>query len=413
MSIRNIVGQIPEPEDLFGRDDVLAHIRRRLADNNILLLGPRRFGKSGIMRHLHRNPPEGFTPVWVDLMDATSPAEFGERLLEEIWKVDPLRKLLATLKSLPAKLRKFLSESVGSVGYNDIKVELREPLETSWKKVVRGLLVELDAAGHPLLLLLDEFPVMLSNIAERQGEPTARDFMAWFSALRMESRETLRRHRFVIAGSIGLDVLLRRVDPPDKLRDFDRVPVGAIDDATALFLARGVAEGLDIEMSDDLHREALDLLGPRIPFFIHLLYSQIAQRPSAERHPLSSETLRAIYEKQLLGPAGREHFIHYLTRLRRYGKPRERAARALLDAVAFSPNGRVSANELYDVYRRCRGRRADAQEFDELMADLECECYLALDMATNEYFFLVKVMRDWWRRWCGGPRRGATIRARG
>lgn len=105
MSIRNIVGQIPEPQDLFGRDDVLAQIRRRLADNNILLLGPRRFGKSGIMRHLYRRPPEGYLPVWVDLMDATSPAEFGERLLEEIWKVDPLRKLLATLKALPARLR--------------------------------------------------------------------------------------------------------------------------------------------------------------------------------------------------------------------------------------------------------------------------------------------------------------------
>jgi hypothetical protein len=33
------------------------------------------------------------------------------------------------------------------------------------------------------------------------------------------------------------------------------------------------------------------------------------------------------------------------------------------------------------------------------MADLEYDWYLRLDPDTNEYFFRLKVMRDWWRRW--------------
>jgi hypothetical protein len=32
------------------------------------------------------------------------------------------------------------------------------------------------------------------------------------------------------------------------------------------------------------------------------------------------------------------------------------------------------------------------------MADLESDFYLLLDLKTNEYGFLLQVMRDWWKR---------------
>ena len=90
---------------------------------------------------------------------------------------------------------------------------------------------------------------------------------------------------------------------------------------------------------------------------------------------------------------------HANTTLTRYGKPLERAAMAVLRAVSDAPLGRVSGSALYDTYRRARGRNASEAEFDELVVDLECDWYLSLDPQTNEYFFMVKVMRDWWRRW--------------
>jgi hypothetical protein len=60
---------------------------------------------------------------------------------------------------------------------------------------------------------------------------------------------------------------------------------------------------------------------------------------------------------------------------------------------------------LYDVYRKARKRGATETEFDELLADLECDWYLVLDVHTNEYSFMLHVMRDWWKRWYGSPRR--------
>ena len=60
---------------------------------------------------------------------------------------------------------------------------------------------------------------------------------------------------------------------------------------------------------------------------------------------------------------------------------------------------KVSRPALYDIYRKARGKGANEQEFDELMADLEYDWYLILVPSTNEFHFCLKVMQDWWRRW--------------
>lgn len=85
-------------------------------------------------------------------------------------------------------------------------------------------------------------------------------------------------------------------------------------------------------------------------------------------------------------------------RLKRYGEPGQRAALAILQEIANAPTGRVSNSVLYDVYRKARKKDASSIEFDEIMADLETDWYVLLDTRTNEYRFLLTVMRDWWKR---------------
>ena len=47
MDTANIVGNIPEPDQLYGRDELIANLWRQIQSNNILLLAPRRFGRVG------------------------------------------------------------------------------------------------------------------------------------------------------------------------------------------------------------------------------------------------------------------------------------------------------------------------------------------------------------------------------
>ena len=84
MATRNIVGNVPEPEELYGRSDLIDHLWRQIRGNNILLLAPRRFGKTGVMNHVLNQPKEGYLPVYLELEDVDSPAEFVWRLVKEL-----------------------------------------------------------------------------------------------------------------------------------------------------------------------------------------------------------------------------------------------------------------------------------------------------------------------------------------
>lgn len=400
MPTNNIVGNTPEPDELYGRDELVLRIWRQLAGNNILLLGPRRFGKSGVMRHLLRCPAKGFLPLYLDLMDANAPAEFVLRLTEAVLSTDRLRQTLRTVKGLPTVLKRFLTGTFDALEFEGVKVELRRELEISWRDTARRLGAELERCDDTIVFLLDEFPWMVANTDDAQGSKAARDFMAWFSTFRLQGSSSLRRHRFVVAGSIGLDALLRRLETPDKLRDFERAYVGAIDQGDALRLVSDVSATLDMNIPDELKVRLVERMD-RIPYFIHLFLSFLAQLPPAECHPVTEARLVSTYKDRMLSVEGKGYFDHYRDRLSKYGKHRERAAMAILSAVAEAPSERVGVSALYDTYRKARRRGANTTEFDELMAELQCDFYLNLDSQTNEYRFLVALMRDWWLRWYG------------
>src|SRR5216117_3381058 len=100
--IRSLVGQIPEPDELYGRTDFIDHLWKLLEGNNVLLLAPRRFGKSGVMRHILLKPQADFLPLSFELEDVDSPEEFVWRVTKELLAHDNVRKLLSHARKLPS-----------------------------------------------------------------------------------------------------------------------------------------------------------------------------------------------------------------------------------------------------------------------------------------------------------------------
>lgn len=399
MRIRNIVGPIPEPDELFGRDDLLAHLWQQIQSNNILLLAPRRFGKSGVMRHVLLRPKTGYLALDFELEDVTSPEEFVWRVTRKLLEEEPLRLLLSRMRHLPSVCRDWVKDTFDSCEFEGAKVTFKNSIKADWREVAQHLLSEMEEAESTIIFLFDEFPTMLEKLIEHHGEKVAAEFLAWFRALRLAHKDVLRRHRFIVAGSIGVDAILRRLDAPDKLNDFKRIYVEPLSASVAMKLASDLAETLEVSWSDSLGEELLRLLGANVPFFVHLFFVELGQKPTARRRHLSQEDLRQIYRERVLGPTCRNYFEHYSARLRRYGKQGEMAAKTGLCAVANAPSGRISRSALFDVYRKARGKGANHVEFDELLGDLEHDWYLVLDPTTNEYYFKVKVMQDWWQRW--------------
>jgi hypothetical protein len=399
VATRNIVGNVPEPDELYGRDRLIEHLWRQLTANNVLLMAPRRFGKTGVMRHILQRPREGHLPVYLDLEDIDSPGEFVWRLTRELLAQDSLRTALAKARRLPQVVRRWLADTFDEIEFEGAKVKFKEEVAEGWRETAGRLLVEMEKAVPTVVFVLDELPTMLDNIRRKGGDELARDFLAWFRNVRLQQKDRLRRYRFILAGSTSIDAMLRRLNALDKLNDFERLYVEPISQVDAQRLSSDLAASLGVGWNDALFRRMLDLIGPAVPYFIHLLFSQLAQLPAEGRGSLTEDQLAAVYNRRVLGPSCKHYFEHYRRRLRRYGPRGERAALAMLRAVAESEQGRVPASELYDVYRKTRKKGACEQEFNELMADLECDWYLVLDVHTNEYAFMLPVMKDWWLRW--------------
>lgn len=403
--VRNIVGNVPEPEELYGRDDLIQHLWRQIRGNNILLLAPRRFGKTGVMRHVLERPDANYLPVYFDLEDVDSPHEFLWRVTREVLSKQPLRQALQSARRLPSAIGDWIKDTFDEVEFEGAKVRFKKAIEEDWVTAAKRLVLDLEKAEPTLVFIFDELPAMLDTIRRRHGAEAGREFMAWFRSVRLQQKDRLRRHRFLVGGSTGIDLILRRLDAPDKLNDFERLYVEPIHRDAAVELIKDLAHAMDVGLSDPVVERILDLTTPQVPYFIHLMFSQLGQLPAPQRVPLTVAVLDEVYRRRVLGPSCKHYFDHYRTRLARYGKPLERSAIAVLTAVAEAPHGRVGASALYGTYQTTRGRGANEQEFDDLLADLECDWYLTLDPRTNEYFFMVGVMRDWWRRWFGTARR--------
>ncbi|MBI1874952.1 MAG: hypothetical protein HYS05_13840 [Acidobacteria bacterium] len=394
---RSLVGQIPDPHELYGREQFIEHLWRMLQANNVMLLAPRRFGKSGIMRHVLLKPASGFFPIALDLEDVDSNEEFVWRVTRELLVHDTTRAFLARAKRLPSMAVDWVKDTFDEVGFEGAKVKFKAAIGSDWKAEARSMLTELEKADQTIVFLFDELPKMLDRIVEKQGESAARDFLGWFRTVRLAPKDVLRRHRFVVAGSVGIDQILRRLGAVDTLVDFARLALEPLDDATAEKLVQDLAVFFALGWSPDLSRVLFELLGPPVPYFIHLFFAQLAQLPPDRRAKLTTTDLKGTYANRLLGPTCRHYLGHYSDRLRRYGVRREKAAFAILRAVAA--HGRVTRPSLYEKYRRAHGRGATEEGFDDVIADLQTDWYVQLDPETNEFHFRLKVMRDWWTRW--------------
>lgn len=398
MTLRNLPGGVPEPDELIGRDHLIDVLWHTLEGNNVLLIGPRRFGKTAILRHVLKRPRQGYLPLYIDVGDVDAPEGFAAALLALVLGQSRLRSLLASAKRTPEAIRRFTTENVDELGFEGAKLKLRQSLGESWRDVAKRLILEMEKLDQTVVFIIDEFAQMVDNIAEHAEPGATREVLAWFRSLRMRQRDELRKLRFVIAGSTSIDMVLRQLQAVDKLNDFGRLPVEPLAMEHGQKLLDGLAQSCNLSFTPEAIHTFFDLVGPPVPYFIHLFVLQLRYEARLRGKALTPDDIREVYQRRLIGPTCHAYFDYFRQRLKRYGAPGQRAAIAILRALASASTGRVSDAILYDVYRKARKKGATDLEFREIMADLERDWYVSLDTTTNEYYFVMNVMRAWWNR---------------
>ncbi len=139
-----------EPFQVQGRDEILRDLLQRVEGRRVTaLLGPRRYGKTSLLRRLAADLPH-MTTVWVDLYEVSSLPDVAVRFDEALGSTTG--RFVSMARDLAASL---------SLNLGLVKIELTGPARgrPDPSLTFRSLLEVLvrTAVRHPTLLVLDEF----------------------------------------------------------------------------------------------------------------------------------------------------------------------------------------------------------------------------------------------------------------
>ncbi|HET7503535.1 MAG TPA: hypothetical protein VFK02_21080 [Kofleriaceae bacterium] len=332
MRIENIIGKPVSGANFFGRDAELAELQGITEREHVLLLAPRRVGKTSLLHALvNRVEADGSAiAAYASVAAATSETQFVQTVLSSIYATRQGRKLK----------RGFVARALGmGRGVKSVKiagtgVDL-EPRIPAWQDDADRAFATIIASELPLLILIDELPVLVLALAN--ADPTGarvRAFLQWFRTLRQHP-ESASKLRFVLAGSIGLDNVTRRHHLSDTINDLRLWPLGPFDPPAAQAFLGKLAESYQLALDVKLRAAICQAAEWLIPFHLQVIFG--ALREHARNVEPTCEMLGSVLDSLV---DRRAYFSYWDERLRdSLGAPLDSIARALLAICARADDG--------------------------------------------------------------------------
>ncbi|MCK5176140.1 MAG: AAA family ATPase [Candidatus Aenigmarchaeota archaeon] len=391
-------------DDFFNREDALNDIWKVLEQSSILLIGPRRFGKTSVMRRLWDNPEKEYIPIFLDIEYVESPEEFILVLIDEIKKNE------TTWNKVKLEINDFFKvadDKIEEVGISSIQVKLRKTKDKNWKNLGSHLIDLMTKNEKKILFIFDEFPEMIKLMIRRDKKNNTNEtelFLRWFRAIRQNASKNLKL-RFIVGGSLCLENLLRQINSIPQINDLHKIKVGAFWDEEAIEFIKALFAGENKKIDDIIPNTILKHIGTPIPYFIQLMVGALVRESRNLKKEITEEFVKEVYENYLLDSDFKSCFEHYHLRLSEYyeniggEKDMVVVAKAILTELSIQES--ISKVELYNLYLRKTNLSDDMDEFGCLMLLLEDEFYLEYNPETESYCFLSKLLKDWWYRHFG------------
>ncbi len=418
--VREIIGPIPRGNDLYDREELIRNMWNIVKTQDIFLVGPRRYGKSGIMCRMYDKPEDRFKVMFIDCEKLEDPYEFFASLLIEVLKnksmTSKIKDSTYPIPLLPEAIFNKFKENISEIELTQIKITLRDTIEKQWKEESLKCIKEIDKLANKnnqtILFLLDEFPSLLKHMIDNRKYTETRLFLEFFRSIRLDLN--LENVRFIIAGSRNIYTIYRNIPQllldnkeiseneitsfplTQVFNDFRKEMIEPFDTKTAKKFIVELFKSDNITVKTDIVDKVLNVASP-VPYFIQLLISEIKRHHDGD---ITAEAVEKIYRERILGPTCRFYFEYYEERLREYGTINEKCAKAIV--VELSKAGKLTRDELYNIFI-LTAKKNDTPMFDHLMSDLEMDFYIKLD-SDNRYSFASKILSDWWLRWHTAPK---------
>ena len=395
--MRNITGQAVIGDDLYGRAYELDRLWETLEQGeHILMLAPRRVGKTSLMLELRRAPRKNWDVFYVDVEAAKDPTDCVAAVLAALASDPRYRSLFEAIPFSNAIKDVFGRLSV-SADVGALRVELGNAMGREWDRAADQLqtrLTSLPDAGRHLLIIVDELPIPLSRMLRTSGQQ--RDAELLLSRLRhwRQAPELRGRIHTLVGGSIGLEGVLRRAGLSGSVNDLTPFRLESWDTPTAVKFLKELGRDYDFNLEHEAVTQLLELLGDPVPYHVQLFFSALRDTCRGNPHSISPEVIEECFAERLAGPAGTAHLDHYAMRLdSAFDGEEHQTALDVLGRACRRESG-VSLAELEDL------RRRSTATFQSVLRDLETDGYLRRHL-DETLRFRSNLLRQWWKKYQG------------
>ena len=399
--LKQALGHWVDGERFWDREaDVKLMIEKIDAGAHELLVAQRRMGKTSLMREVMRILDDRYICLFIDLQKASS-AE--DAVVEMSLAIKPHTPLWSKTKNLFSNILGKLINGIEELNVGEIGIKLRAGLTAgNWSEQGDSLFSIMADAEKPVLLLIDEIPLMVNRMLKgddsritQERKARVDEFMSW---LRKNSQEYQGRIRIVLSGSIGFGPILRQAGLSATINNFDPFNLKPWDEKTATGCLRALAAEYGVHFRDGAETAIVKKLGCCIPHHVQMFFTKVyescVRKGCMDFHP---KEVNDVYENEMLSIQGHVELTHYEERLKLVLDPEIfNLAVEMLTETAVS--GRLTPKSPAVL---ARGYKFTDQEFknatEMILLVLEHDGYLRAGK-RGYYKFESSLLRDWWKK---------------
>lgn len=366
--------------ECYGRDSEAAELWRRFDNGqNVLMLAPRRIGKTVLMNHLLSTAHEhGYRALLLNVEGLQDEKEVFRECCAAI------QEELSTGKRVMSALTQRLNQLLVGAGKDaDWRTAL---VNADWQDFANhlfGHLNDISDDARPWLLLVDELPIFIQALQAKSGVEAVSRFLYWLRRIRQKHTNV----RWLYAGSIGLDAIARRTNVEGALNDLHPYTLHPFSPETALTFLQKIAVKRGRTFDDGATSAIIRRLGWLSPRYLAVVADDaIGLETGPITEATANEAMNRLLDldKRLYWANWREHID------RNFAEPDRGRLHAILSLAAKDEAG-VTEDTLMSSLAFSQ------PELRSLLDVLMNDGYL--NHADGRYAFRMNLLREWWLRY--------------
>ncbi|MDE2912066.1 MAG: hypothetical protein OXL68_03980 [Paracoccaceae bacterium] len=374
-------------KDVIGRDDEIDRYWQVLERQGLIISAERRIGKTHFVLKMRDECRTGYLPYYQDLEAVHSIA-------------DLIRSIYGTVQqssTTSSKVKAFIGKWSGWFPNRVAGIDLPKTDDT-WKDLISNVFADLIqiAGDQRIVMLWDEFPLMLHNLQRSVGPDSAMQLLDHLCAIRLAHADKMR---FLFTGSIGLHLVLRSLHTAghanQPVNDMMSLTVPPMAHRKTCELAKALLEGTRANPAQipDLAELIANEVGG-FPYYVHHVVDQLDQMP----HPPSLQDVSVAVDTLVYAPHDPANLGHYAARMSTYYSDNERSrALTVLDTIA----GLASPIPVPELLNLCRYREPSLsiEQFRDVLTILAEDHYIEPRKynGLKTYDFRWQLGKRWWK----------------